>query len=510
MTIHIEKPALTKIVATLGPATDSVETLQKLVAHGVSVFRLNFSHGDLHAHRERLLLVRQASQEMGRPLAILGDLCGPKIRVGKVPQGGILVEAGQDVLVRMDVEMAEDGKSPVLPCSYEPLAREVVAGQRVLIDDGNIRMLAVEALPHENELRCRVVTGGRVTTGKGLNLPDSSLSAPAITEWDKECMVWAVEHGADFLALSFVRRAEDVLELKRLLGALARGLTPMPDGVVPPAPSGAIPVIAKIEKPQAVEHIDGILEAADGIMVARGDLGVELDVAHVPIVQKRLIARAKDFGKPVIVATQMLESMIERASPTRAEASDVANAILDGADAVMLSGETAVGKFPVYAVETMRRIALATEDEERRAKRTDSPPRILQEARDRTAALAHGAWHIVEDIGASLVVVWSEGGGSARKLSQNDFHVPIIAFSSDETAVRRMALLRGVSPILWTRIPEHRSEFAAMVDRYALEHHWARPGDWMVLIAGKPLGVRGVVNTVAIRRAGELVSGSDE
>ena len=509
--MQLERPPLTKIVATLGPATDDPEALKRLVANGASVFRLNFSHGDMHDHLRRVLLVRTVAQETGRELAILGDLGGPKIRVGDMPPEGVTVSPGQEVVIRTDVERGTGGDRPVIPAAYERLTYEVKAGERVLIEDGAIRMLVVDATGGE-EVVCRVTVGGVIKSRKGLNLPDSDISAPALTEFDRSCAAWAVEHDVDFLALSFVRSERDVMELKALLGQAASGEGPMRD------PRGVcwigapIPVIAKIEKPQALERIDRILEEADAIMVARGDLGVELDLATVPIAQKRLIARAHHYGKPCIVATQMLETMIERPSPTRAEVSDVANAIYDGADAVMLSGETAVGKHGPLAVEMMRRVAMATEQqvaEERRA--APPPPKQIEEG-VMLAALTRGAWHMAHDVDARLIAVWSESGVSAASLSQNRFDAPILAYSSDKRAVRRMALLYGVMPIHCMDLPAHRSQFAEMVDRKAIEEGWVRRGEPMLLAGGKPFGVPGVMNTVALRTAGMLWRGrgSDE
>ncbi|TVQ59936.1 MAG: pyruvate kinase [Phycisphaerales bacterium] len=505
-----DAPALTKIVATLGPATDSPETVCKLALAGVSVFRLNFSHGEPDEHKIRLAIVRDAENTLGRPLAILGDLGGPKIRVGHVPQGGLTLVAGQDVVIDPSAREARVGDPPVLPCGYGRISHEASPGHRVLINDGAIRMLVVESAFGASEaadktLRCRVIMGGLVTTGKGINLPDSQISAPALTEKDREFVRWSVEHGVDFLALSFVRTAAEIRELRELLEGASRGVGPASDPRGLCAMGGPIPIIAKIEKPQAVDNIDEILDEADGIMVARGDLGVELDVAQVPIIQKRLIARAQEFGKPCIVATQMLESMIEKSAPTRAEASDVANAILDGAGAVMLSGETAVGAHPVLVVETMRRIMLYTESQLGQGPRLSDPPTKPREARDYAAALAHGAWHVVGDVDAAFVAVWSQSGGTARMLSQNAFNVPIYAFSSDRRAVRRMAILRGVTPVLWTDIPSHRSDFAAMVDQYTVGNGLVERGRPCVLLAGKPFGVTGVVNTIAVRSSGEFV-----
>lgn len=498
-------PTRAKIVATIGPGCDNPDTIRKLIEAGVSVFRFNFSHGVLDAHKKRLTTVRSVAQDLHATIAILGDLCGPKIRLGTIPksftpklpmnQGGGAIElaAGHDVLLRADLTEAtldSDGV-PILPVTYPEMIREVQPGHRVLINDGAIRMLAVERTP--NSLRCRVTAGGPITSAKGINLPDSSISAPAITDADWSCVSWAVENQLDFLALSFVRRADEVRALKRRLEELAK---PNVGRASPPAVP--IPVISKIEKPQAVADLDPIIEASDAIMVARGDLGVEMDIAQVPIVQKQILARCQYWGRTCIVATQMLESMINSASPTRAEASDVANAIFDGADAVMLSGETAVGRHPALVVETMRRIIAAAESHTALAPHHDSPPLKLIETRYPTAALAHGAWHIAKDIGAKLIVCWSQAGGTARYLSQNDFHIPIVAYTSDAPTARRMSLLKGVTPI---HAPAPASgllrDFTDMAERDMLARNWAQQGEPILLLAGKPLGEAKATNSIA-------------
>jgi len=496
------RPPLTKILATLGPASEDPKTLRKIVEAGSRIFRLNFSHGTFEDHARRLAAVRTVELETGIPLGVLGDLPGPKIRIGKVPSPGITLEPGQDVWVsttaRESVPAAPNGDFPILACGYSELAHEVQGGHRVLINDGAVRMLAVET--DGKRVLCKVLVGGLVTTGKGLNLPDTQTSVPAVTERDWECVMWSLEHQLDYLALSFVRKGEDVKELVESM--IEAEIPGTPDPVTP------IPVIAKIETPHAVANIDEILQHAAGIMVARGDLGVELDLAQVPVVQKDLVNRAHDYGKPCIVATQMLESMIEHASATRAEVSDVANAILDGADAVMLSGETAVGKYPALAVDTMRRVALATEDYIRRQPFEPAPPALLQEQRAIVPALAHGAWTMARDTNASLVAVWSQSGGTAQSLSRNGFRIPILAFSTDTRAVRRMTLYYAVTPFKRDRFPLHRFEFGQMIDRMALEEAWANRGDIMILLAGMPFDKPGGANTVAVRRVGDLTPGS--
>jgi len=502
-------PTLAKIVATLGPASDSPEMIGRLIEAGVSIFRLNFSHGTPEEHKRRLDAVRQAAKDAGRRgIAVLGDLQGPKIRLGRVPpleEGGLVLRAGDDVLIRATdepgVRLAPD--RVVLPTQYAGLATEVEPGHRVLINDGAIRMLAVERIS-ERELRCQVLHGGVASSHKGINLPDSDVKAPAVTERDWEWVAWAVEHGLDFLALSFVRHAAEVRELRLRLAGMC-SVHPEVEGR---GAGSMIPVIAKIEKPQALAEIDAILDAADGIMVARGDLGVEMDLAEVPSVQKRLIAKADEWGKPSIVATQMLESMISSPVPTRAEVSDVANAVFDGADAVMLSGETAVGRYPVLAVEAMRRTIAAAERRLAELPAEPSPPARLVASRYRTAALAHGAWHAARDVGATIVACWSQRGGTARYLSQNGFRIPILAYSSDQRETRRMSILRGVTAEYAPEL-EGRSLAAwnRRVERDVLERGWAKPGDPIILLAGLPLGRHGATTTIAIHYIGNLATG---
>lgn len=498
-------PVLAKIIATIGPASDSPEMVKRLIEAGVSIFRFNFSHGDFAAHQRRLDVVRQVSAEMDRSVACLGDLQGPKIRVGKVEPPGIEVRAGQDVVFRAGVDIARvektaGGEVAVLPFTYPGLVTEVEPGHKVLINDGVIRMLAVERDAARGELRCRVTIGGLVTSGKGINLPQSDISAPAISDRDWECVAWAVQNTMDFLALSFVRRAEEVIELRERLA----GMCPIDRRADLRGDTASIPIIAKIEKPQAVADIDRIVRASDAIMVARGDLGVEMDIARVPVAQKQILAACQAWGKPAIVATQMLETMIESAMPTRAEASDVANAIFDEADAVMLSAETATGKHPVLVVETMGRIIGAAEARMSELPVKSSAPAQLVASRYPTAALAHGAWQIAGDLRAKVIVCWSQEGGTARYLSQNNFRIPIIAYSSSIRATRRMALLGGVTAV-HCRAPlsGRLAEWNEHVDKYLLARGLAQKGDTILLLAGKPLGTAKVTNLVAIHRVGE-------
>ncbi len=506
--IQPHRPASTKIVATIGPACETHATLLRLIEAGVSVFRLNFSHGDLDEHAHRLAHVRSASLAIGRPVAVIGDLQGPKLRITRVPdatpEGGIVVPTGSDVLFRRGVEEAYlDSREhiPVFGSSFDPIFTDVVPGQRVLINDGAVRMLAVDRTPGR-ELRCRVTFGGRITSGKGINLPESDVRVPAITDKDWRCVEWALRHGVDFLALSFVRTAEEIADLKSRLHDLVAAGKVSGDLSAPP------PVMAKIEKPQAVHNIDAIVREADAVMVARGDLGVEMDVAFVPTAQRLIITKCIEHGKPVVVATQMLESMIESASPTRAEASDVAGAVLQGADAVMLSGETAVGKHPALVVETMRRIIEVTEIGLAEVPYETSLRPHLEELPYRSAALANGAWHIARETGARVVITWSQAGGMARYLSRNDFRIPILAYTSSVTSARRMALLANVYPIVSEPPPSGTlADWTDMAEQKLREMGLAGDADMAILIAGKPLGTTRAQDLLAILRVGDRASG---
>ncbi len=511
---------LTKIVATIGPASESPDAVRRLISAGVSVFRFNFSHGDFAAHGARLATVRRVAEELGTPVAVLGDLQGPKIRVGKIPEtlgeaarsggGTVVVAPGQDVVLkrgireafeRENVQAPAGTREPVLPVTYDALVDEVQVGHRVLINDGAIRMIAVDRNPDAGELRCRVTTGGAITSGKGINLPQSEISAPAITPRDWECVAWAVRNELDYLALSFVRRADEVRELRARLNDLCAQA---------PRRAGLelwISIVSKIEKPQALGDLDAIVDASEGVMVARGDLGVEMEIAQVPVAQKRIIACCAARGRPCIVATQMLESMIDSSSPTRAEASDVANAVFDGADAVMLSAETATGKHPALVVDTMARIIAAAEASVTQADSSAQPPTTHAPEHAQSVALAHGAWHIARDLHARVVACWSEQGGNARYLSQNNFHIPIIAFSSDLRAARRMALYGSVWPIC-RQPPADRSlqSWNREVEELLLARGLVRVGDWIVLLAGRPLGQAKATNAIAVQQVGRPVA----
>jgi len=493
---------LTKIIATLGPACAGVEKIKLLIHEGARVFRVNFSHGSFEGFSDLIDDVRIASGETGIPVAVLGDLSGPKIRVGKVADPGIILQ--DEGLVEFTVEEItghlQANGTALFPTTLPGMIAEVEPGQRVLIDDGNIELRCTGKTT--GRLLCKVVQGGLVTSKKGINLPETQLSVPPLTEWDIKCIEFAVSKRVDYLALSFVRNASDIRLLKDHLQALgARPFEPIlyhdTDLGNLPADSLFIPIISKIEKPQAIDDLDNIVSESDGIMIARGDLGVEMDVAEVAILQKRIISACHDYGVPVIVATQMLQSMKESPTPTRAEVSDVANAIFDGVDAVMLSGETAIGKWPAITVRMMSRIARLTNRYILEQKISHPIPKHMRESRYRTAALAHGVKSIVKDIDARLIVIWSKFGGGALYLSQLDIPRPILAFSDLPSTLNRLSLLYGIHPELMDQ-PISTSDFIQDVDAKIIDNGWAKKGEVVVFVYGEPIQASGVTNSIYI------------
>lgn len=474
----------TKILATLGPATSDVETLFRLLEAGADVFRLNFSHGTLNEHLQTLRNIRQAAIRIDRAVAVLGDLCGPKIRVGMVKDaagtGGMPIDVGEELVIqRAPIEGAGGRVSSIYPA----LVDEVKVGDRVLIEDGMLRFVCTEKLP--NELRCRCTHGGVVKSKKGINLPDTAVKIAAITEYDWECVQWAIENDLDYLALSFVRDATDLHHLRQHLRNR----------------QSEIQLIAKIEKKEAIDNIDSIIDTADGLMAARGDLGVEMDLAQVPLIQKELVKKCQSAGKPVIVATQMLQSMIENSTPTRAEVSDVANAIFDGADAVMLSGETSVGKFPVASVHVMSHIAATTE--QYLATHHQPHPEIKPASLQLSAGVARGTRQMADELGLKLVVVYSQTGATARVFSKFRFDVPILALSADARVLRRMALHYGVVPTELAA-PKDLDHLVGTSERLLLDRKLVSIGDRVAIVAGSSLGAPGTLNGVIIHTVGDL------
>ena len=461
----------TAIIATLGPASWEESQLERLIDAGATVFRLNFSHGDEASHARTLQRIRAVSKRLGVPIGVLGDLPGPKIRLTDVPQGGIELQTGGRVVFVRGLDRAEVGDDEIrLGCTIDNIVGDVQVGHRVLIDDGLVRLVA--RCLEGDRLVCEVEVPGRISSHKGVNLPDTDLDIEMPTDRDRRFASWAIEHGLDWVAMSFVRGADDVRSLDAHLRSCA-GTEGRP-----------IPIIAKMEVPQAIEQARLIVDEVDAVMVARGDLGVEMDLALVPSIQKHLLAVARDARIPCIVATQMLQSMVESPAPTRAEASDVANAIFDGADAVMLSGETAVGAWPVESVETMHRICRITESTMRSLSITTGGDLEAAASVDMgpLEALVDAAWTAALACDASCLVVPSRSGVHARHLSRNTFHLPVLSLADDARVVRRMLLLRGVTPVQVERMPD-RASLVSVADGLVRQHGWAKDGETIVVVA---------------------------
>ncbi|GAA3338002.1 pyruvate kinase [Curtobacterium pusillum] len=465
-----------KIVSTLGPATSEYETVKEIIEAGVDVARLNLSHGDYSVHEANYENVRRAAEELGKPVAILVDLQGPKIRLAKFADGPHDLAVG-DVFTITTEDVP--GSKEICGTTFKGLPHDVKPGDPLLIDDGRVRLRVLDT--DGVRVRTEVVVAGTVSNNKGINLPGVAVNVPALSEKDEADLRWAIRQGADLIALSFVRNAADVDRAHEIMDEEGKRL----------------PVIAKIEKPQAVDALEEIIDAFDSIMVARGDLGVELPLEAVPIVQKRAVELARRMAKPVIVATQMLESMISSPIPTRAETSDVANAVLDGADAVMLSGETSVGEYPVQTVRTMARIVESTEDHGlERIAPLGTKPRTLG------GAITLAAVEIAEFTEASYLCVFTESGDSARRMSRLRHGLPIIAFTPNEATRRRMALTWGVRSFLVER-KTHTDALFSQVDDVLLGNGLAAPGDRVIVTAGSPPGIEGSTNDLRVHRVGD-------
>jgi pyruvate kinase len=470
----------TKIVATLGPASESPAVLRRLLQAGVDVFRLNTSHGTQEQRAQSICAVREAAKECGRHTGILLDLRGPKIRLEKFEKGGCRIETGCTFTISVEPLL---GNTERASTSYARFAKDVKSGDRVLLADGAVQMTALKS--DGISVRCEVISGGEVKDNQGINLPGVQISSPSLTEKDLSDLRFGIEAGIDMVALSFVRTAEDVRQLRQHLEAQAPH----------------IPIIAKIEKPQAWENIEAILDVADGVMVARGDLGVEVALEKVPFIQKAIIRRARRRSKFVITATQMLESMIYNATPTRAEVSDVANAIYDGSDAVMLSAETSVGKHPVEAVNFMSRIAKEAE----RSLRTRGVQEIQKRPNPTYAEiLADAAYHAARDASVSAIVVFTASGSSARLISRYRPPDPIFAITPREEVARHLSIQYGVVPILAPDVAS-TDEMLKLSDALLLERGALKNGDSVVFVAGQPIGRPGTTNLMKLHRIGELL-----
>jgi pyruvate kinase len=468
-----------KIVCTLGPAVDTPEDIRRLVEAGMDVARLNMSHGNHDDHRRRYDLVRQASDSTGHGVGILADLQGPKIRLETFAGGKAKLVAGEEfVITTRDVV----GDATICGTTYDGLPGDVSEGDPILVDDGKLRLRVVSV--EGDDVTTRVEVGGKVSDHKGLNLPGVAVSVPALSEKDVQDLRWALRTSVDFIALSFVRSAADVDDVRRIMRE---------EGV-------QLPVIAKIEKPEAIDNLDEVVEAFDAFMVARGDLGVECPLEDVPFLQKRVIDKARRNAKPVIVATQMLESMIDNPRPTRAEASDVANAVLDGADAVMLSGETSVGEYPVETVETMARIITSTEDHE-----LAQMAAIDWRPLTRGGVIAKAAAEVADRVDAKYLVAFTQSGDSARRMSRYRGRVPLLAFTPIAKVRSQLSLTWGVETFL-TQDVEHTDEMVRQVDEALLEIGRVEQGDLVVIVAGSPPGIAGSTNALRIHRMGDAIN----
>jgi pyruvate kinase len=470
-----------KIVCTLGPAVESPEKVRELIAAGMNMARLNLSHGSYEEHQSRLDQVRAAAAEAGVPVAILVDLQGPKIRLARFKDGPHDLARGDIFTITTD---EIEGTKDRVGTTYKGLPGDCKAGDRILIDDGKVtvEVTAVKG----NDVITKVIEPGAVSNNKGINLPGVAVSVPALSEKDMDDLRWGLRAGADFIALSFVRNADDIKDVHRIMDE---------EGI-------RVPVIAKIEKPQAVDNLVSIVEAFDAIMVARGDLGVELPIEDVPLVQKRCVELARDAAKPVIVATQMLESMMTNSRPTRAEATDCANAVLDGADALMLSGETSVGEFAIEAVQTMSRIIQRTEEGGLERIRP-----LKHEPRTKGGAITKAAVEVGAIVGAKFLVAFTQSGDSARRMSRLRSPIPILALTPDHRTYKRLALSWGVEPMI-TPVVSHTDEMVKQVDGLLLESKRTTIGDNVIIVAGSPPGIPGSTNAMRVHRMGDAVAGA--
>jgi len=464
-----------KIVATLGPASSSYEQIRAIIDAGVDVARMNLSHGSHAVHEEIYQTVRKAASDAGKYLGIFVDLQGPKIRLEKFKSGPVMLEKGATFKITID---DVEGDKDICGTTFKGLPSDVAPGDVLLIDDGKVRLRATEV--SATTVTTVVEIAGEVSNNKGINLPGVAVNVPALSEKDETDLRWALKMGVDMIALSFVRNASDIERVHEIMKE--EGLT--------------LPVIAKIEKPQAVENLEEIIDAFDGIMVARGDLGVELPLEQVPLVQKRAIELARRWAKPVIVATQMLESMIHSSIPTRAETSDVANAVLDGADALMLSGETSVGEFPIETVTTMARIIQSTEENG-----LDRIPGLGTKPHTHAGAVSLAAMEIAELLGSKYVCVFTESGDSMKRISRLRLPVPVLSFTPNEAIANRLSLVWGAHTFLVPKV-NHTDDMFDQVDQTVISEGLCKPGDEVVVVAGTPPGVSGSTNTLRVHKVG--------
>jgi pyruvate kinase len=465
----------TKIVATIGPATSSPEMLKGIIEAGATTLRLNFSHGTHADHQRSIRLIRQTAFELNRPVAILQDLQGPKIRLGRFETGSIILAKGDRFTL---TNRLIEGTQEISCVTYDYLAEEVPVGSSILLDDGKVEMVVEEINREKGDLHCRVTVPGKLSNNKGVNFPGVYLSIKAMTDKDREDLMFGLDQGVDWVALSFVRNPQDIIEIKELISSTGKN----------------VPVVAKIEKHEAIEQMEAVLSLCDGVMVARGDLGVELPAEDVPVLQKRLIATANRLGIPIITATQMLDSMVSNPRPTRAEVSDVANAILDGTDAVMLSNETAVGSFPVEAVATMARIA------ERMEQEYAQNPNSRQSRDNRPSipnAISQAVGQIAENLGAAAIMTLTQTGATARNVSKFRPKTPILAITPHVNVARQLQMVWGVRPLLVLELPSTGQTFQAAIN-VAQEKNLLTEGDLVVMTAGTLQGVSGSTDLIKV------------
>ena len=469
-----------KIVCTLGPAVESVAKITELVDAGMNMARLNLSHGEHRQHQARLNIVREVAKKANKAVAVIADLQGPKVRLGKFSKGPYEISKGEKfIITTQDI----DGSKERASTTYKGLPGDCRVGDLILIDDGKVTVEVVEVAG--TEVVTKVIHAGLVSSNKGLNLPGVAVSVPALSEKDITDLKWAIKAQVDFIALSFVRSAADLKDVHKIMDEL--GLR--------------IPVIAKIEKPQAVANLQEIVDAFDGIMVARGDLGVELPIEDVPMVQKRCITLARESAKPVIVATQMLDSMIVNSQPTRAEATDCANAVLDGADALMLSGETSIGSFPIESVKIMSRIIERTEEVA-----LDQIPPLKHSPATKGGAITKAATEVGSTVGAKFLVAFTQSGDSARRMSRLRSPIPMLALTPEIGTYNRLALSWGVESML-TKVVNHTDEMVMQVDSILIESKRVNIGDLVLIVAGSPPGIPGSINAMRVHKIGDAVGG---
>jgi pyruvate kinase len=468
-----------KIVATFGPALADYEKTKAVIEAGVDVARMNLSHGSHEVHEGVYATIRKASEETGKAVGILVDLQGPKIRLGKFKEDKIELVKGQTFTITTEDIL---GDKDICSTTYKGLPGDVKVGDMLLIDDGRLSLRATKV--DGQKVVTEVEIGGPCSNNKGINLPGVAVNVPALSEKDEGDLRWALNLGADMIALSFVRNAKDIVRVHEIMAEEGK----------------FIPVIAKIEKPQAVAALEEIIDAFDGVMVARGDLGVELPLEQVPLVQKRAVELARRWAKPVIVATQMLESMISASRPTRAETSDVANAVLDGADALMLSGETSVGEYPIETVQTMAKIIESTEENG-----LERIPALGTKPHTHSGAVVRAAMDIAELLGSKYVCVFTESGDTLRRVSRLRSRVQVLAFTPNQDVRRKLSLVWGATVFLVDKV-KHTDDMVKQVDELVLASGKARVGDEVVIVAGSPPGIPGSTNALRVHRVGDAVN----